>query len=425
MSMIALVDCNACYVSCEQIFRPDLRGKAVVVLSNNDGCIIARSKEAKLLGIADLSPYFKQKALLDLHKVKVFSANFRLYGDVSNQVMENLRSFSPRVEQYSIDEMFLDVDRFVDGSENSNLNQYALKMKATLWRHVRMPVGVGVAPTKTLSKLANHAAKHIKKDGVAVLDTPEKWQWLQRRLPVNKIWGIGSQLTKRLNMLGIRTAYELAQADPKQIRRLTSVNVEKTISELNGECCIELEEVMVPKKEIFVTRSFAKKISRLPDLLGHISRYATAAAEKLRRQDSYCQQLYVFVRTSRFKEDYYTNSVEARLPYPTSDTAVLIHYAKQAMMTLYKSDCLFAQCGIGLLDIRHRCFYQTDFLMPEQSSKTDCLMQTLDKVNQRYGRDTLTFGAEGLLGRWTMKQAKLSPSYTSSWKDLPRINCSL
>jgi DNA polymerase V len=416
--MIALVDCNACYVSCEQIFRPDLRYQPVIVLSNNDGCIIARSAEARALGIPDLSPYFKLKPLLQKHRVKVFSANFRLYGDISNQVMENLRLFSPSVEQYSIDEMFLGMDHMpVD------MNDYALKIKTIIWRHVRMPVGVGVAPSKTLAKLANHAAKKIKSNNVAVLDTPEKWQWLQKRLPVNKVWGIGSKLTKRLEGIGIRSAYELAQADPKWVRRFTSVNVEKTIEELNGQRCIELEEVAEPKKEIFVTRSFARKLEKLEDMLRHVSRYAAAAAEKLRAQDGYCQSLYVFANTSRFHENYYANSMVVQLPYPTCDSRTLISFARLAMKKIYRENCKFNKCGVGLLDLRDRRFYQSDLFRPEQSARSEALMAALDRINYRYGRDTVTIGAEGLSGRWTMKQNSLSPAYTSSWQDLPRVGC--
>lgn len=418
--MIALVDCNACYVSCEQVFRPDLRGRPVIVLSNNDGCIIARSKEARALDIPDLAPYFKLKPLLHRHKVKVFSANFRLYGDISNQVMANLRTFSPGVEQYSIDEMFLALDH-MPPDMSDEMNAYGLKIRETIWRHVRMPVGVGIAPSKTLAKLANHAAKKIKHNNVAVLDTPEKWQWLQKRLPVNKVWGIGSKLTKRLEVIGIRSAYELAQADPKWVRRFTSVNVEKTIEELNGQRCIELEEVPEPKKEIFVTRSFARKLEKLEDLLRHISRYAAAAAEKLRAQDSYCQSLYVFANTSRFHENYYANSMVVQLPYPTSDSRTLISFARLAMKKIYRENCKFNQCGVGLLDLRDRCFYQSDLFRPEQSARSEALMSALDRINYRYGRDTVTIGAEGLTGRWTMKQQMLSPSYTSSWRDLPVV----
>ena len=416
--MMALVDCNSCYASCEQVFRPDLRDQPVVVLSNNDGCIIARSKEAKALGIPDLKPYFKLKPFLQQHRVRVFSANFRLYGDISNQVMDTLRDFSPHVEQYSIDEMFLDFDGI-----NQDLERYGDSVKQTIWQHVRMPVGVGIAPTKTLSKLANHAAKKIKRSGVAVLDTPVKWQWLQQRMPIRQVWGIGGRLTRRLNAIGIHNAYQLAQADPRFIRKQTSVNVERTIRELNGEACIGLDEQPAAKKEIFVTRSFGRKTRSEQELLRHISRYAAAAGEKLRSQNSFCNSLYLFAHTSEFKPGFYSNSIVMRLPYPTSDSALIIRYAKAGMQQIYRPDGLFAKCGIGLLDIRDRNFYQYDLFSPGQTSTTDELMQVMDDINQRYGRDSVTFGAEGLTGKWTMRQNRLSPAYTSSWVDIPKIHC--
>ena len=416
--MFALVDCNSCYASCEQVFRPDLRNQPLIVLSNNDGCIIARSKEAKDLGIPDLQPYFKVQHLLKKKGVHIFSSNFRLYGDISNQVMATLRNFSPHVEQYSIDEMFLQVD-----SLTNDYNDLGTVLKNTLWKNVRMPVGVGIAPTKTLAKLANHAAKKIKDNGVAVLDTPEKWQWLQKRLPVNKIWGVGSKLTKRLNAMGIYNAYQLAQTPPKKIRQQLSINVEKIVCELNGEKCIELEEQTPPRKEIFVTRSFGTKTQSKADLLQHISRYASAASEKLRNQNSFTSTLYVFAQTSRFKGNYYSPSISIQLPYPTNDSVLIIKYAKNAMSKLYRAEHLFAKCGIGLLDLRDRRFYQQDLFEAGQALKTDHVMQLLDNINQRYGRDSIVFGAEGLNGKWTMNQNRLSPAYTSSWADLPIIKC--
>jgi len=416
--MMALVDCNSCYASCEQIFRPDLRDKPVIVLSNNDGCIIARSKEAKKLGVPDLQPFFKVEQQLKKHRVNIFSANFRLYGDISNQVMTTLRDFSPHVEQYSIDEMFLDFSGM-----KLDLNEYGTEIKNILWQNVRMPVGVGIAPTKTLSKLANHAAKKIKHSGVAVLDSPAKWQWLQKRLPINKIWGVGKRLSQRLNTLGIYNIYQLAQADPHFIRKQTSINVERTIRELNGEPCIGLDEQPAPKKEIFVTRSFGKKTGSKEELLRHISRYAAAAAEKLRSQNSFCCSLYLFAFTSEFKPGFYSNSLVIKLPYPTSNSTLIINHAKQGMSRLYQSGSLFAKCGIGLLDIRDRNFYQYDLFTPGQQPGTDELMSMIDNINQRYGRDSVTFGAEGLTGKWTMNQSHLSPSYTSSWLDLPRVFC--
>jgi DNA polymerase V len=416
--MYALVDCNACYASCEQIFRPDLRGKPVIVLSNNDGCIIARSAEAKALGVPDLQPYFKIAPRLKRDGVQVFSANFRLYGDISAQVMATLRDFSPRVEQYSIDEMFLDL-----GGIETDPETLAARIRDRLWREVRMPVGVGIAPTKTLAKLANHAAKKIKRDGVAVLERPQQWQWLLRRLPVDRVWGIGRRLKRRLDALGIHSAWQLAQADPAFIRRHTSLQVERCIRELNGEACFALEQQPAARKEIFVTRSFARKTDRLDDLLGHISRYAVAAAEKLRSQDSLCQSLYVFAHSSEFEPGLYRGSRALALPWPSSDSRLIARHARAAMRHLYRPGVRFMKCGVGLLDIRDRRFHQADLFMPGQSAADDRLMALLDRVNRRFGRDSLVFGSEGLDGRWTMRQHLLSPGYTSSWTDLPRVRC--
>lgn len=415
--MFALVDCNSCYASCEQVFRPDLRDQPLVVLSNNDGCIIARTREAKALGVPDLKPYFKIEPLLKRHRVHVFSANFRLYGDISNQVMATLRDFSPQVEQYSIDEMFLDLQ----GNRPQRLETYGREIKSTVWQYTRMPVSVGIAPSKTLSKMANHAAKKIKPNGVVLLDQPHKWRWLQQRLPIRQIWGIGKRLTLRLNAIGIHSALQLAQADPRFIRKQTSVNVERTIRELNGEPCIGLEQEPAAKKEIFVTRSFGHKTASEEELLRHISRYAAAAAEKLRTQNSFCCSLYIFAHTSEFKPGFYNNSVVMQLPYPSNDSSLIIHTAKAGMRLIYRPGSLFAKCGIGLLDIRDRHFQQYDLFTPGQQADTDRLMQVLDRVNARYGRDALTFGAEGLTGKWTMRQNRLSPAYTASWADLPRI----
>lgn len=414
--MIALIDCNSCYASCEQVFRPDLRDKPVIVLSNNDGCIIARSKQAKQLGIPDLQPYFKIKNLIQRHNVHVFSANFRLYGDITDQVMLTLKEFSPRVERYSIDEMFLDFSDF-----KIDLNHYGEQIKDQVWRDTRMPVGVGIAPNKTLAKLASHAAKKLKHNQVAVLDTEHKWQWLEKRLEINKIWGIGRKLAYRLNQQGIHNAYQLAQANPKQIRRHTSVNVERTIRELNGEVCIALEENPPVKQEICVTRSFGKKTSSEEELLRHISRYAATATEKLRTQNCFSTRFSIFARSSQFKSNYYSEHQSFQLPYPTNDSSIIIAHAKRAMQSIYKTSVLFAQCGICLHEIKDRNFYQQDLFNPEQNNQSDQLMTTLDHINQLFGRDSITFGAEGLTGKWTMNQHMLSPSYTSQWHHLPII----
>ena len=416
--MLALVDCNSCYASCEQIFRPDLRGKPVVVLSNNDGCIIARSHEAKQLGIPDLDPYFKQEKLLNQHGVEVFSSNFRLYGDISQRVMQILRRFSPRVEQYSIDEMFLDFSGMP-----GDLEEYGVEIKETLWREVRMPVGVGIAPTKTLAKLTNLAAKKIKPSGVVMLDHPDKWQWLQRRLPVDKIWGVGKRLSQRLQRLGIYTILDLAQADPRHVASHTSVQVARTLRELNGIVSIELEEQPSPKKEIFVTRTFANKVNSLADLQEHISRYAVAATEKLRQQDGLCGAVHIFAHTSRFHPDYYSNSATLHLPYLCSDSRAIIKAAKEGMRRIFRPGTPFPKCGIGLLDLRRQRPHQYDLFAAGQSLRQEQTMQVLDQINRRYGRDSLVFASEGVEGRWTMRQQRLSPAYTTRWSDLPRVKC--
>lgn len=417
--MYALVDCNSFYASCEQIFRPDLRNKPVVVLSNNDGCIIARSKEAKEIGIPDLHAFFKVKPFLEKNNIAIFSANFSLYGDISWRVMETLRHFSPKTEVYSIDEMFVDLQ-----GEQKDLKPLGREIKDRIYKHVRMPVGVGIAPTKTLAKLANRGAKKINQlNGVCVLDEPHKWEWLQQRLPVNKVWGVGSRYAKRLNRLGIYTIYDLAQASPKQIRKHSNVCLERAVEELNGTPCIELEDTNSPKKQIYITRSFGKKATSLEELENHISRYASAAAEKLRAQNCKACVITVFVQTSPFEDDYYGNARTISLPYPTDDTRTLISHAKFLIGTIYKENKRYQRCGVGIIDLVDNQFQQSDLFEPGQSIRSESLMRLVDKINRRYGRDTAIFGSEGLRGKWTMRQEYLSPRYSTSWNDLPCISC--
>lgn len=417
--MYALVDCNSCYASCEQIFRPDLRGKPVVVLSNNDGCIIARSREAKALGVPGFEPYFKVKSLLDQHAVHVFSANFCLYGDISHRFAEVVRRFSPRVEQYSIDELFIDLTGL-----GHDYHRLATQIKQAVWREVRMPVGIGVAPSKTLAKLANHAAKTLSKtQGICVLDTPVKWQWLEQRTPVREIWGIGARLTLHLKALGIASAWDLAQVSPKQIRRRFNVNVERTIRELNGVPCIPINEEPQDKQQIFVTRSFGEKTTALEPLRQHISRYAAAAAEKLRSQSCSTSAVLVLLQTGPFEVPYYSQQLTIPLPYPTNDTRLLIQTARGLIEQLFKPGYRYGRCGIGLLDIRDSQVEQWDLFTPRQTPTAHRLMSVVDQINRRYGRDTAVFASEGTSGKWSMKQSMLSPAYTTRWNDLPRIHC--
>ncbi len=415
--MLALVDCNSCYASCEQVFRPDLRGKPVVVLSNNDGFVVARSKEAKALGIEDLQAFFKVEALLRRHGVTIFSSNYPLYGDISQRVMNTLRRFAPSVEVYSIDEMFLDFDGLQD-----DWKAYGQSIRDTLWQQVRMPVGVGIAPSKTLAKLANRAAKKIPQcQGVCVLDEPHKWQWLQQRTPITQLWGIAGRLARRLAEFNITTAYDLARADPKVLRRKLSVNIERMVEELNGVSCIAFDELPPAKQQIYCTRSFGEKITTLEPIQQAITLYASRAAEKLRQQESLASSLHVFLHTSPFEDGYYSNSTVVQLPYPTDDSRVIAALAKTTIAKLYRPHYRFLKAGVGLLELSPKGSQQYDLFHPGQSGKADQLMQVVDQVNHRYGRGSVFLGAEGIHKKWKMRQAYTSPAYTTRWTDLPVV----
>ena len=415
--MFALVDCNSFYASCEQIFRPDLRNKPVIVLSNNDGCIIARSKEAKALGIPNLHAYFKVCRLIERHQVAVFSSNFRLYGDISHRVMDTLRHFSPDIEIYSIDEMFLGLSGI-----NKELNHYGKKMKQTIWQQIRMPVSVGIAPSKTLSKLANHAAKIIPScGGVCLLDSPHKWQWLLRRVPVTSVWGIGSRIGRRLADMSIHTAWDLASSNPKTIRRQFNICVERTIEELNGSPCLMLEDIPPDKKQIYCTRSFGEKLTEITPLLQAVGLYTSRAAEKLRKQQHLALTIHVFIHTSPHQPNYYSNSTVVKLPYPTDDSRIISACAKQALRSIYRPGHAYLKAGVGLIELTTRKHHQQDIFQSHQSQRADELMKTLDNINRRYGRGTAFIAGEGIKKRWSMRQKHCSPHYTTHWNQLPIV----
>ena len=415
--MFALVDCNSCYASCEQIFRPELRGKPVVVLSNNDGFIVARSKEAKLLGLGDLQPFFKVEHILKQHNVAIFSSNYPLYGDISHRVMTTLKTFSPEVEVYSIDEMFLNFDGM-----SWDLKDYGQQIKHKLWQDIRMPVGVGIGPSKTLSKLASRAAKTIPKcNGVCVLDEPHKWQWLQKRLPVIQVWGVGKRVAKRLERFNIHSVYDLAQADAKTLRREVSVNLERTINELNGIACYPLEEQPPAKKQIYCTRSFGKKLTELLPIKQAVAVYASRAAEKLRAQNSLVQSIQVFLNTSPFESGYVSRSIVCQTPFPTNDSREIVTAALQGLASIYQPGHRYLKAGVGLLDVCDRSFNQYDLFHQGQSNRSDKVMQVLDKTNLVHGRNALFIGSEGVVQKWAMRQQYKSPAYTTQWSDIPVV----
>lgn len=422
--MFCLVDCNSFYASCEQVFRPDLRGKPVVVLSNNDCFIVARSAQAKAMGIGDLQSVFDIKSWMQQQQVAIFSSNYPLYGDLSARVMETLRLFSPKLEIYSIDEMFLYLEGFNRQSLDGSMSDYGRTIKQTVYQHTALPVGVGIAPTKTLAKLANRAAKTIPKcQGVCVLDSPEKWDWMKQRTPVNKIWGISSRFSARLAELNIHTAMELANADPKHIRRHFNVCVERIIEELNGHPCLSLEEIPAVKKQIYCTRSFARKTRRLQAILNAISLYVARACEKLRAQHSLASAIQVLLYSSTYEANYYNSNRVVQLPCPSDDTRLISSVARAVTRHLVKPGVAYMKAGVGLLDLSSKQQQQLDLFQPVQSVKTDQLMQVVDKINQTYGKNSIYLAAEGVQKKWAMRQAYRSPSYTSRWHELPIIRC--
>ena len=416
--MFALVDCNSFYASCEQVFRPDLRGKPVVVLSNNDGFVVARSKEAKALGIGDLQPFFKIEHILRKHNVAIFSSNYPLYGDISHRVMKTLNQFSPNIEVYSIDEMFLALQGIpVDTKDYGHI------IKDTLWNHIRMPVGVGIAPTKTLAKLANRVAKKMPHTGgVCVLDEPHKWEWVLKRSQVTDIWGIANRMAKRLEELNIHTAWDLATSNSKQVRKRCNVNIERTINELNGIPCLALEDVPPAKKQIYCTRSFGKKATTIEPVLNALSLYAARAAEKLRHQNHLALTVHVFIHTSPFEPNFHSASHIIKLPYPTDDTRVITHAVRQLGTALYKEGHAFLKAGVGLIEIIDKNDYQFDLFHPGQSDKADRLMEVIDRINRLEGKGTLFLGAQGVSKPWYMRQQFTSPQYTTKWSDIPVVS---
>lgn len=414
--MYALVDCNSFFASCEQIFRPDLRHKPVVVLSNNDGCIVARSREAKALQIPELQPYFKVKELLQRHRVAVFSSNYELYGDISRRVVTILREYAPQLEVYSIDESFL----LLDGCQY-RWYDYGAEIKNTLWRDVRMPVCVGFAQTKTLAKLANHIAKKSQKlNGVCVLERLDEWRSVFKKLPVDKIWGVGGRLARRLAAQGIHSVHDLQSADSKQIRRHFGVTLERTVAELNGERCLSLESQPQHKKQIYATRSFGQRVDSQQGLEQAVSLYASRAAVKLRKQKSLVKTLLVFIQSSRFDADSYYNSAVYQLPFASNDSGQIIAAAKQLVARLYRPGYAYAKAGVGLIELVDEGPAQLNFFDAYQSEKSAKLMQVIDQLN--HSAPQVFFASSGINPSWQMQRRLKSPAYTTRLSEIPRVS---
>ncbi|HDU3908843.1 TPA: Y-family DNA polymerase [Klebsiella pneumoniae subsp. pneumoniae] len=420
--MFALVDVNSFYASCETIFRPDLQGRPVVVLSNNDGCIIARSAEAKKLGIKMGDPYFKCKDYFRQQGVVCFSSNYELYADMSNRVMTTLEEMCPRVEIYSIDEAFCDLT----GVRNCRvLEEFGRELKDTVYRNTRLPVGVGIAQTKTLAKLANHAAKTWKATGGVVdLSNVERQRKLMALLPVDEVWGVGRRISKKLEEMGIKTVLQLADTDIRFIRKHFNVVLERTVRELRGEPCLGLEEFAPVKQEIVCSRSFGQRISTYEEMRQAICLYASRAAEKLRGEHQYCRFISAFVKTSPFalNEPYYGNSTSVKLLTPTQDSRDIITAATKCLDAIWRDGHRYQKAGVMLGDFYSQGVAQLNLFddnAPRQNSEK--LMEVLDHLNAKDGRGTLYFAGQGIQSAWQMKREMLSPRYTTRFSDLPVV----
>jgi len=421
--LFALVDCNNFYVSCERLFKPNLRDRPVVVLSNNDGCIIARSNEAKALGIGMGDPYFKKKAFLRKHGVKVFSSNYALYGDLSFRIMSILQKEEPEVEVYSIDESFIRLTR----QHSRTMTEQGLHLKERVGRGVGIPVSIGIGRTKTLAKIATSVAKKYPGyHGVFDFENCTCQDKVLTSIKVNKVWGIGRRSTTKLQRHGIHTALDLKNCDSRWIRKVLGLPGLRTVMELRGESCIALEQCPANRKSIVSSRSFRKPITELVDLQEAVSTYISIAARKLRDQGLATSNLHVFLSTSRFRTDIpqFSGSRVITLPQATSCTPTLIKAGLQELTTLYKQGYQYNKAGIMLTELSNAALHQQNLFVPSEDARNKPLMEALDQVNDRWGRDTLRYCSSGIARGWSMKQVWKSPAYTTSWAELPMVGAS-
>ncbi|HGH5337681.1 TPA: Y-family DNA polymerase [Klebsiella oxytoca] len=417
--MFALCDVNSFYASCETVFRPDLKGRPVVVLSNNDGCVIARSAEAKPF-VKMGEPYFKQKDMFRRHGIIAFSSNYELYADMSNRVMTTLDELSPRCEIYSIDEAFCDLT----GVRNCrDLTDFGREIRETVLRRTHLTVGVGIAQTKTLAKLANHAAKQWQRQtgGVVDLSNLERQRKLMALLPVDEVWGVGRRISKKLESMGIDTVLKLAYTDIRFIRKHFNVVLERTVRELRGEPCLGLEEFAPVKQEIVCSRSFGGRITEYHEMRQAICSYASRAAEKLRGEHQYCRFISAFVKTSPFalNEPYYGKSASVKLLTPTQDSRDIITAATKCLDAIWRDGHRYHKAGVMLGDFYSQGVAQLNLFDDNAPRKnSEKLMEVLDHLNANDGRGTLYFAGQGIQTAWQMKREMLSPRYTTRYSDL-------
>ena len=416
--MYALVDCNNFFVSCERVFNSRLEGKPVIVLSNNDGCAIARSSEAKALGIGMGANFFEIADIVKKYDVQVFSTNFVLYADMSLRVKGLLSRFCPTIEDYSIDESFLELHGF----ENFNLKEYGEKIVKTIGQGTGIPVSVGIAPTKTLAKVANkYAKKYAGYHGVCLIDSDKKRLKALQKYEIGDVWGIGRRHAKRLMAMDVKTAYDFTQLPQAWVRKQMTVVGERTWSELRGMPCVDMEYTPPAKQSIMVSRSFGIMIEDYATISEAVATYTSMAAAKLRKQKSCAKALLVFVDSNPFREDLeqYSQHIIMNLPVASQSTQELIHYALEGLVRIFRPKILFKKAGVMLMNISSEKIVQGNLFDTVDRKKHHSLMVVMDKVNEHYGRNTLKIATMGDGKAWKIKQERLSPCYSTRMSDFP------
>jgi len=419
--VFALVDCNSFYASCEKVFVPALARRPVVVLSNNDGCIVARSAEAKALGIPMGKPLFQCRDLIRCHDVAVFSSNYALYGDLSARVMATLARFTPELEIYSIDEAFLELTGM-----SEDLTAYCLRIRETVRRWTGIPVSIGIGPTKTLAKVANKLAKQYPRlDGVLDLTGRADLEPVLARVAIDDVWGIGRRYAAMLEKYGVRTALDFSRLPRDWVKKKMTVGGLHTLLELQGVSCLSLEQAPAPKKSIVSSRSFGEPVTTLADMREALSWHVSRAAEKLRAQRGLASSILVFVQTNKFiaGEPQYAASDSTALPIPTAYTQDLLQAGLGLLERLFKPGYRYKKAGVMLVGIERACAVQGSLLaLPEEAdTRRKALMTALDRVNSRWGREALRLAATGIKRSWTMRQERRSPRYTTIWSELPVV----
>ena len=414
---VALIDCNSFYVSCERLFNPKIIKKPVVVLSNNDGCVISRSTEAKKIGIKMGEPYFKVKELVKKNNVHIFSSNYALYGDISRRVMKTLRSFSDKIEIYSIDEAFVDLSHV----EEKEVEKYGKEIRGRVLKWTGIPTSVGISNTKTLSKVANHIAK---KNKTGVIYLKENIDESLKNFHISEVWGVGKQLSKLYIKNGIETAYQLKNISNSWVKKSTNVLGAKTVMELRGIPCINLETQETKRKSCCVSRSFGKKVESLEKLRESVTTHCLNAAEKIRTDKQTTRAVTVFIRTSPFDKNrkYYSNSITIELPVDTNNSLELVKTAINGLNKIYKYGYFYQKAGIILSKLKNSSEKELNLLAPILENKSKTLMKAIDFTNAKYGRNAISIAQAGINNDWKMRREHSSKIDTASFDSLPKIS---